>query len=223
ISDADTLDCENFVAELAAYLKVLEINRATDVTLVADGAAWIWSYVPPMLNSLGVSPECVTEIMDMTHARQNLSQALDLCTFGPLASRYKVADAAFELIKGADIVGLEKLLLSHVRKGSKKVLKRKMQGYFFHHKARMQYNLWKDIHPRGSGCVESAIRRVINLRIKAPGSFWKLPTAAAMIFLRSKLLYGRWQTLIGNWLASKRFPLNAHGDEVDNLKLPRLA
>ncbi|MCP4338728.1 MAG: hypothetical protein GY799_07515, partial [Desulfobulbaceae bacterium] len=73
ISDADTLDCENFVAELAAYLKVLEINKATDVTLFADGAAWIWSYVPPMLNSLGVSPECVTEIMDMTHARQNLN------------------------------------------------------------------------------------------------------------------------------------------------------
>jgi hypothetical protein len=30
--------------------------------------------------------------------------------------------------------------------------------------------------PVGSGQVESAVRRVVNLRFKAPGSFWKEAT-----------------------------------------------
>ena len=39
--------------------------------------------------------------------------------------------------------------------------------------------------PIGSGTVESAIRRVINLRIKGPGLFWYLQNAEKMVFLRS--------------------------------------
>lgn len=46
--------------------------------------------------------------------------------------------------------------------------------------------------PIGSGCVESAIRRVINLRLKSPGIFWKIETAESMLFLRNQLLSGRW-------------------------------
>jgi hypothetical protein len=47
--------------------------------------------------------------------------------------------------------------------------------------------------PCGSGCVESAIRRVINLRLKSAGSFWLKQVAEYMLFLRSALLSGRWK------------------------------
>jgi hypothetical protein len=49
-----------------------------------------------------------------------------------------------------------------------------------------------------SGCVESAIRRVINLRLKAPGTFWTQDMAEYFLFLRSQLLSGRWDTFIHN-------------------------
>jgi hypothetical protein len=52
--------------------------------------------------------------------------------------------------------------------------------------------------PCGSGCVESAIRRVINLRLKAPGTFWTPEMAECFLFLRSQLLSGRWDTFIDN-------------------------
>jgi hypothetical protein len=45
-----------------------------------------------------------------------------------------------------------------------------------------------------SGAIESAIRRVINLRIKAPGTFWKRDNVERMIFLRCQVIVGRWQT-----------------------------
>lgn len=45
--------------------------------------------------------------------------------------------------------------------------------------------------PTGSGTVESAIRRVINLRIKGTGLFWKKDNAENMILLRSLVLTGK--------------------------------
>ncbi|MCP4750053.1 MAG: hypothetical protein GY866_04120 [Proteobacteria bacterium] len=48
--------------------------------------------------------------------------------------------------------------------------------------------------PTGSGTVESAIRRVINLRVKSAGMFWKRENAEKMIFLRSIVLTGKLKT-----------------------------
>ena len=58
--------------------------------------------------------------------------------------------------------------------------------------------------PIGSGTIESAIRRVINLRIKAPGQFWLLENAEKMIFLRSQVLTGRWHSVLDKALRRRR-------------------
>ena len=50
--------------------------------------------------------------------------------------------------------------------------------------------------PIGSGAVESAIRRVINLRIKGPGILWEEENAEAMVVLRAAALSGRWKELL---------------------------
>ena len=64
----------------------------------------------------------------------------------------------------------------------------------------MQYEINRAMKlPIGSGVIESAIRRVINLRLKSPGSFWKLDFAETMLYLRAQVLYGRWENLKNNW------------------------
>ncbi|WP_051374771.1 hypothetical protein [Desulfosarcina sp. BuS5] len=83
-------------------------------------------------------------------------------------------------------------------KNRKEALK-KFNNYFMKNSSRMQYANFNRLKlPAGSGCVESAIRRVINLRLKSPGSFWKLENAESMLFLRSQLLSGRWNIMIKN-------------------------
>ena len=52
--------------------------------------------------------------------------------------------------------------------------------------------------PCVSGGVESALRRVMILRLKAPGTFWTPEMAECFLFLRSQLLSGRWDTFIDN-------------------------
>src|SRR5881296_3716808 len=50
----------------------------------------------------------------------------------------------------------------------------------------------------GSGQVESAVRRVINLRFKAPGSFWTETTVSGLMHLRAAFKAGRWdEVMIG--------------------------
>ncbi len=60
----------------------------------------------------------------------------------------------------------------------------------------MQYALArKNNLPIGSGPMESAIRRVVNLRMKGNGIFWLEQNAEAMIMLRSYYKAGRWNDL----------------------------
>lgn len=51
---------------------------------------------------------------------------------------------------------------------------------------------------RGSGIVESAIRRVINLRFKNASTFWDEKTVEKMYFLRGALLSKKWDILMSN-------------------------
>ena len=68
----------------------------------------------------------------------------------------------------------------------------------------MQYARFRKLNlPCGSGAVESAIRRVINLRLKGPGLFWRRETAETFLFLRAQLLSGRWEIFLDNVTRSK--------------------
>ena len=49
--------------------------------------------------------------------------------------------------------------------------------------------------PRGSGAVESAIRRVINLRIKGASIYWLPESVDAILLRRSFYKSGRWNCL----------------------------
>ena len=63
----------------------------------------------------------------------------------------------------------------------------------------MKYSQFKTKRlPQGSGSVESAIRRVINLRLKSCRSFWKKENAEIYLFLRSQLISGRWNVFFEN-------------------------
>ena len=49
--------------------------------------------------------------------------------------------------------------------------------------------------PIGSGAIESAIRRVVNLRLKGPCIFWYKENAEKILMLRAFYKAGRWNVL----------------------------
>jgi hypothetical protein len=57
----------------------------------------------------------------------------------------------------------------------------------------MDYGLMAQLNlPMGSGAIESAIRRVVNLRLKGPSIFWCKHNAELVVMLRAFYKAGRW-------------------------------
>lgn len=196
--DGTTGKLKEFLVLLEHYLVRLGIEEASEVVLVGDGAPWIWERIPNLLKKVGVESRKIIEIIDWTHAKQNLNKA-----FGTLSKKKmeKVDYSHFKNLlfsgKITKIVDEVKALLN-VRATSK--IMKKLKNYFVSNENRMQYATNRDRKlPIGSGVIESAIRRVINMRVKSPGSFWKLGFVETVIYLRAQLLYGRWENLEDNW------------------------
>ena len=97
--------------------------------------------------------------------------------------------------------------------------------YFERHQHRMAYvKLTRRKVPVGSGPVESAIRRVINLRFKAHSTFWATETVADLMHLRAAFKRGRWHELMHRVL-TQTFPVPSFArlprDQLDTVSPKR--
>ncbi len=193
-----TIEIDDFIQLLEDYLKALQIEQAREVFVCGDGAPWIWKRIPALLLNLGVLGEDIHEILDYTHAKQNLNELYEMM---PKKAKPCISIKQWKdwLWKG-EIGKIRESILAVCKNGGKKALN-KFTNYFEKNQHRMTYENFQNLkYPCGSGVVESAIRRVINLRIKSCGSFWKREKLVAMIYLRAQLLYGRWDCLFHNLL-----------------------
>jgi len=69
--------------------------------------------------------------------------------------------------------------------------------------------------PIGAGQVESAVRRVVHRRFKAPGSFWPEPTVSGLRHLRATCKAGRWdEMMLGVMTGTFPVPSFAPGDNA---------
>jgi hypothetical protein len=131
--------------------------------------------------------------LDYTHAKQNLNEIID-CIPKRLKSRKKIEKQLKNKLWQGDVEAIKQLIDDNLKTRQKSKAGKKWHNYFEKNSTRMQYQTFKDaMLPCGSGCVESAIRRVINLRLKSAGSFWLKQVAEYMLFLRSALLSGCWK------------------------------
>ena len=73
---------------------------------------------------------------------------------------------------------------------------RKHYEYLIRNQSRMAYTQLIALKlPIGSGALESAVRCVVNLRLKGPSLFWCRARAEAILLLRSYYKAGRWNML----------------------------
>ena len=102
---------------------------------------------------------------------------------------------------GVQKVIAELKLMGKTRRGKKM---KKAVEYFQKHINHMQYALLDEMKlPVGSGQVESAVRRVINLRFKSNGTFWKGETVEELMHLRAFFKAGRWEELMNRVLTGE--------------------
>ena len=204
IYDATLGNIENFFDLLELYLRQLDLKNADRIVFCADGAPCLWKRIPDLMNKLGIAQWY--EALDYTHAKQNLYQIAEMIPSYLARHRQEIFEYWKDLMWHGEFDELRSTIEELFRSPKKRAQAlKKFDNYFAGNKGRMRYSFFKEQNlPTGSGAVENAIRRVINLRLKGAGIFWTAEMAEVMLFLRSQFLCGRWSIVLGNLVNSPR-------------------
>jgi hypothetical protein len=221
-----TFEGADALMELAAmHLHRLGAAQAQEVVFLADGAPWIWNRMPWIVQTLGLAKSRVSYVLDWCHAVHHVGLA---------TADLKVSEEArqriFRRLRKRLRAGRCDLVVAELRERAG----RRRHGsevwrvidYLEGHAHHMDYKALRAAgRPMGSGAIESAIRRVINQRLKGNGIMWLQECAEGMIGLRAAALTGRWNQTIADVRASMATSrrLGWHWsppDIVSSLKLP---
>jgi hypothetical protein len=183
---------------LAFHLHRLGAAQAEMVVFLADGAPWIWERLRWVAKRAGLDGKRWEWVLDFWHAAEHIGKALAFLPIEDKERRKLYRKLRKKLRKGKDWEMTRELR----RLGEEHGVLAAMEGdlaYLEKHgeSCHMDYARFEKLGlPLGSGAVESAIRRVINLRVKGPGLTWKEENAEGMILLRAAALSGRWEELL---------------------------
>ena len=182
------------VALLQSYARQIDLSSADKVLFVADGAPWIWTRFSALIVALGLRPDQVFTLIDFYHAVQHLVAAVKLRCWSATRRKRWLSKNRHLLRRG----GIDKVIaaLKAVCKGrnARKVKTHLM--YFVDNRQHFDYALMDELTlPKGSGAMESAIRRVVNLRIQGASIYWLEKNVEAILILRSFYKSNRWHCL----------------------------
>lgn len=214
VYDATLDDCEAAFDMVAGYLKALGAHEASRLIVVGDGAKWLWERSQKLAEVVGLPANKLVDVIDWFHAVEVLHSIADIPARWPKDQRDRwVKRAKNALYKGNTDRVVELIDALAVGRRAKEV--KKHRDYFVRNHDRMQYKEFARQHlPLGSGAVESAVRRVVNQRMKSCGTFWLENNAEGMLLLRSYLKCGRIDDLL-DWsfaMAASWWPPSAERD-----------
>lgn len=171
---------------MAAEARRRGAGQARQLTILGDGAAWIWNLATQYF------PEA-TQIVDMFHAREHLHDLGKIVEF-MLGTGYPgwLDERLAELDDGdiPAILAAARALPLATRKARDRD---KALHYFEANQPRMRYARYRD-HGLfvGSGVVEAGCKSVIGQRLKLSGMRWTQAGATGILTLRCQEASGRW-------------------------------
>jgi hypothetical protein len=189
---------------LAFHLHRLGATRAEVVVFVADGAPWVWERLDWVEQRVGLQAGQAVRVLDWCHAVHNLSLALAALPLAEAERRRHYAQIRQWLRRGwhglvnAALVGLAEAAgwPAGVEQPLEYLRKHAAAGHMAYQRCRRRGL------PQGSGAIESAIRRVINLRLKGPGLMWQEENAEGALALRAAAVTERWDETLA-WVRAE--------------------
>lgn len=193
--DATIATADDTFARLASILRELGANLAIQWVIGGDGAKWIWKdRVAKLIELLGYDPARVVEFVDFYHAVEYLTEFAELRSDWDDKERKQWIRRVKRSLKKGNVERiLEEMRPYCVGRNAKKL--KKVVRRFELNKERMRYAHFRKMGlPCGSGVVESAVRRIVNLRLKGAGIFWDVQNAEGLLHLRARYLSGDWDS-----------------------------
>lgn len=201
LCDSTTGNADAVFDLVLRYLRAYGGERARQLIFCADGARWIWDRVSRVAQKLGVGPDRVVEVLDFYHAVEHLADVADLCRSWSKARRKQwIAQQRRRLRDGRISSVIRAVRALCTGRNAKKIARE--AAYFENSEHRARYDKFRHRRiPCGSGAVESAVRRIINLRLKGNGIFWLEDNAELVMHMRAQLKVGRWNELVRRTIA----------------------
>lgn len=197
-------DHTEIFALLTRLAQRLRLQDAREIVCSGDGAAWIWEGFQQLARQFNIAHK-VTEILDFYHATEHLTAIADACLGLTGERRKQWFEELKNLLRAGRFADLRKSIAKESQAHPKLV---ELWQYFERNRGRMRYDVYAgNRQPIGSGIVESAVRRVINLKLKSPGTFWNEANLERVLQLRCILMAGRWQTMVRNVLGLTQFQI----------------
>ncbi|GAC1459315.1 MAG: hypothetical protein PVSMB10_16900 [Pseudarthrobacter sp.] len=180
---------------LAFHLHRLGVAQAEAVTFGADGAPWIWDRLDWVQQRVGLAIGKVAGVLDWCHALHTVSVALEALGLAEQERRRRYRKMQRWLRRGWPGLVVRELEALGEARDWPAALAQPLDYLSKHMKAgHLAYAVFRrQGRPLGSGAVESAIRRVINLRLKGDGVYWREENAEGMLGLRAAAVTGRWE------------------------------
>lgn len=188
-------DAEQFGVRLRSEADRLGVTTASAVTVLADGAEWIWNLAADQL------PQAAG-VLDIFHAVEHIGDAMK-ALWGENANAALHAEAGRQTLLTDGKRGLERwltALCAQVPTGTSLDPLITLAAYFAKHPTRLNYaERLAAGRSIGSGAVEGAIKQQVNLRLKRTGARWRTEHVGPFVELRALSHAPEWQTL---WTAA---------------------
>lgn len=201
IGESDEFECpaDELFDVLSKTLMAINICNAASVSVVGDGADWIWNRARPTLLELGVAHEKIRECIDWYHVESGIWTLSTLSTNWSKHRRISWRKRALAHLHAGKIDALIEQL-GELEVPSEKAADDhdvSRRDFFTRNAERLRYDQARALNlPEGSGAIESVIRRVINLRLKGNSKYWVEENAAHTMFLRAQLRTGRFDSFM---------------------------
>jgi hypothetical protein len=178
-------------------------EKARQLVVLGDGAAWIWKMASELF------PKAI-QILDWYHATEHLwAVARARCSSSEQELWAWIEQRKTELWEGkfeavmtalrtasADLGVPDQTLSEEARERDPRWIAHRAMGYFAENRERMDYPRFRALHLHiGSGVVESSCKHVVGERLKGPGMRWDEDGAENILALRCHDLSDRWNNL----------------------------
>ncbi len=181
---------EAFAVRMRAEADRLGVTTAADVTVLGDGADWIWNLADVVVPQAG-------GVLDVYHALEHIADTAKALWGEGTAVMAGQLDAGRAALLSGGKAGLECWIgeaFAAVPVGTATDPLLALAGYLAKHPTRLGYaERLASGRSIGSGLVEGSIKQVVNLRLKRTGARWRAEHVGPLVELIALADSADWQ------------------------------
>jgi len=188
-------EASDFAVRVRAEADRLGVTTAGDVTVLGDGAEWIWNLAADVLPQAG-------GVLDVYHAIEHIGDAVK-AIWGDTDEATARRQAGRSAMLAGGKAGIERWIaeaFTGLPAGAGGDALRDLAGYFASHPTRLGYaGRLRSGRSIGSGLVEGSVKQLVNRRLKLTGAKWRVEHVGPLVELAALIDTPDWHAF---WTAA---------------------